>query len=74
MEYGYDKCVCPHCGRKILVEKILVGVPHTVGVYATCLDCLMEKGMNEDFIKDNPQKAKDIQRWYDSSEQSEKNE
>ena len=66
-QYTYTKAECPHCGRKILVERTLVGVSHTAGVYATCLDCLMKKGLSEEYKKKNPEYAKDIEDWYNSS-------
>ena len=70
MEYDYTKCECLQCGRKILVERGLMGVTHTVGIYATCLDCVMKKGLTEKFKEQNPDAAKDITEWYDSSEQT----
>lgn len=31
---------CSKCGRRILVERPLIGVNHTAKVIATCWDCL----------------------------------
>jgi len=73
MDYTYDKCECSNCGRKILVERVLAGVPHTVSVYANCLDCIMKKGLTESFKKEHPEEAEDIESWYNSSEQKEIN-
>jgi hypothetical protein len=32
---------CHKCGRKILVEMGLIGVPHHTGVSVTCGECLV---------------------------------
>ena len=38
------KLACCHkCGRKILVERALIGVNHTLDVIATCWECLDEE-------------------------------
>ena len=47
-----------------------MGASHTTGVYATCLDCLMEKGLNEKFKEKSPESAKNIEAWYDSPKQT----
>jgi len=31
---------CPRCGRKILVERSLLGVCHTADIDVICWDCL----------------------------------
>lgn len=67
--YHYNKCVCSKCGRKILVEKILIGVSHTTHTQAMCLDCLIEKGVDEDFKEKHPEAAKDMEEWYNEEEE-----
>lgn len=34
---------CSVCGRKILVERELIGIDHTAGMLVTCWDCLNEE-------------------------------
>jgi hypothetical protein len=34
---------CGKCKRKILVERALMGVDHTLNLFATCWDCLKEE-------------------------------
>ena len=34
---------CEKCGRKILVERALLGVNHTLDIKATCWECLTSK-------------------------------
>lgn len=34
---------CEVCGRKFLVERIMVGVNHTAEILVTCLECLDDK-------------------------------
>ena len=65
--YTYAKCECQQCGKKILVERVLIGSDHTSDVLVTCLDCLMKKGLNENYKKMNPNFAKDIEDWYNTS-------
>ena len=38
---------CSKCGRRILVERGLIGVDHTIGIYATCWDCLESEGQKK---------------------------
>ena len=39
--------VCPKCGRKILVERALIGTNHTTLTLVTCWDCLTEEGRSK---------------------------
>lgn len=38
-----DLVKCSNCGRKILVERGLIGVNHTIFTKATCWQCLDSK-------------------------------
>lgn len=62
-EYTYHKVKCSFCGREILVEQILFGVPHTATILASCKECLKKSGLPEKFKKDHPKEAKEIEQW-----------
>ena len=51
---------CHKCGRKMVVEMALIGVPHHLGVTVTCGDCLV---VTEQFRKEHPEVASQIERW-----------
>jgi hypothetical protein len=51
---------CHKCGRKILVEMGLIGVPHHTGVSATCGECLV---LSEQFRKEQPEIVSKIESW-----------
>jgi hypothetical protein len=51
---------CRQCGRKILVEMALIGVPHHVGISATCGECLV---LSEQFRKEHPRIIAKIEKW-----------
>ena len=38
---------CGKCGRKILVERALIGVNHTMSTIATCWECLKPETQKE---------------------------
>jgi|GEM_PF-2574353 len=38
---------CSKCDRRILVERGLIGVDHTIGIYVTCWDCLESEGQKK---------------------------
>ena len=63
MSYEYHKLTCSHCNRKILVEIMLDGTSHNMGVQATCADCLGQKGLGTEFKAENPTAASDIEHW-----------
>jgi len=65
--YVYHKLECPECGRKILVERFLVGTNHTIRVGVICAECLHKKGLSEEFREKNPRGAEDIERWLEES-------
>lgn len=48
---------CPKCGRKILVERGLIGIDHSIEIFVTCWQCLnkkaQDKARNKYQIKDN---------------------
>jgi hypothetical protein len=62
-DYEYHKLKCRKCHRKILVQVILTGVSHNLGVYATCAECVGTVDAN--FRESNPQAADDVQKWLD---------
>jgi len=64
--YTYHKLACTKCGRKIIVEVLLIGVDHTASITAVCAECL-KKGVNKEFAEKNPEAAKDIEEWIKHS-------
>ncbi len=36
-------CICDKCKRRLLVEEVLAGSSHTIGMFVTCWECLDEK-------------------------------
>ncbi|MCI0407559.1 MAG: hypothetical protein L0191_03180 [Acidobacteria bacterium] len=67
MDYTYEKAVCRHCGRKILVEMGLIGVPHHTWVHATCAACI-PLPINETFRAQSPAAAVDLEQWLAQEE------
>ena len=61
--YEYHKEKCPQCGRRILVQIILNGTSHNVSVSVVCSECLEKIGVGEEFKKERPEEAKDIESW-----------
>ena len=51
---------CHKCGRKMVVEMALIGVPHHTGVSVTCGGCLV---VTEQIRKGHPEVASHIERW-----------
>ena len=65
MEYAYYKLKCNKCGRKILVEMALIGIPHHTGVSATCADCVdMTTPQAQLLAKQHPDVAKELAEWF----------
>lgn len=54
---------CHKCGRKILVEMGLFGVPHHTGVSVTCGECLV---LSKKFRKEQPEIVAKIESWLSS--------
>jgi len=75
LDYVGHFCECPKCGRKILVEQVLFGVSHTAQIGACCGECLAKSGLEPEFVKENPEKAKRANEWLSqfttNSEESE---
>ncbi len=61
MDYMHHKLTCKKCGRKILVEIILMGTSHNAGVLVTCAECLGK--LDEKFCKEHPEEAESIKAW-----------
>ena len=61
--YTYYKLKCEKCGRKILVEIVLMGVNHNMAVIATCAKCLKKKGPMKGFKEQRPSEYEDIMEW-----------
>lgn len=59
--YKYHKLECRKCKRKILVEKVLVGVDHDMSIDVICADCLDKPGKM--FAKQHPKAVIDIWSW-----------
>jgi hypothetical protein len=51
---------CHKCGRKILVEMGLFGVPHHTGLSVTCGECLV---LSEQFCEEQPEIVSKIESW-----------
>lgn len=51
---------CHKCGRKMVVELPLIGVPHHLGVTVTCGECLV---MTDEFRKEHPKIASKVEDW-----------
>jgi hypothetical protein len=51
---------CQKCGKKILVEVVLMGTNHNTAIQATCLDCLK---LSEEFRSLHPKVADQIDHW-----------
>jgi len=51
---------CSKCGRKILVEMGLIGVPHHTSISVTCGECLV---LSKKFRKQQPEIVSKIERW-----------
>ena len=58
--YHYRKCRCSRCGRKVLVETSMYGLPERSKAYVTCAECLV---LSTDFKKDYPDEANEILNW-----------
>ena len=65
MKFGYEhhKEKCSQCGRRILVQIILNGTSHNIGVGVVCADCLAKIGVGEEFRMEHPEEAQDIENW-----------
>ena len=49
---------CGKCGRKIIVENVLIGTNHNISVIAKCADCFE---ISETFRRDYPNDAEEIE-------------
>lgn len=59
----YYKLQCGKCGRKILVEVLLIGSNHNADVMVNCAECLKKSGVHPEFKKRYSKAASDIERW-----------
>jgi len=62
VDYDYRMGACPKCGRKILVEMGLIGVPHHSWIMATCAECV-KVPINDAFRERRPEAAAEIEKW-----------
>jgi hypothetical protein len=51
---------CHKCGRKVLVEMGLIGVPHHVGLSVTCGECIVP---TEQMRKEHPEIVSKVENW-----------
>ena len=58
-----DYCKCGYCGRKIIVQRVMIGVSHTMATCVTCGDCFLEKGVDKKYSKENPKVAENIMKF-----------
>jgi hypothetical protein len=56
---------CHRCGRKVLVELVLIGVPHHVKVLVTCGECLV---LSEQIRKAQPAITAKIEAWLQTDQ------
>jgi hypothetical protein len=54
---------CSNCGRKILVERFLIGVNHTTSIKIICQDCLRKSRIAKNFREKHPKEAREIEDW-----------
>ena len=59
----YTKCGI--CGKKILVQILLMGTNHNACVSTTCGSCLKENGINAQYKKKDPEEAQKIEAWVE---------
>lgn len=59
--YIFHTLECKVCGRKVLVERFMIGVSHTTSINVTCADCI--GAVHPNFVKENPEAAKEIEEW-----------
>ena len=62
MDYDYKTTACRKCGRKILVEMGLIGVPHHSWIMVTCAECV-QPPINDAFRGNHPEAAAEIEKW-----------
>ena len=63
LRYTYWKLNCDKCGKQILVEMIHEDQLKPMTVIATCGQCLIEEGLNEEFIEEHPEIIEDMNVW-----------
>lgn len=63
MIYIYQIVKCQKCGKEFLVERLLIGINHTVDTIVTCKECLKKSPLPKDFIRAYPEEAKAIIKW-----------
>lgn len=63
--YTYRFVKCKKCGNEFLVERVLMGIDHTMDIIVSCKACLKKKGLNEAFAKERPDAAKAIRDWLE---------
>ena len=61
--YTYRFVKCQKCGREFLVERLLLGIDHTIDVIVSCKECLKKRSLPKDFIKKHPNEAGAIMTW-----------
>ena len=61
------KAACSDCGRKILVMLTSIGSPHQFVNSVVCGECVVKKGINKKWAKDNPGEAKELEAWIQDS-------
>ncbi len=71
MEALQHKAECTDCGRRILITLVSIGTPHQWVDHIICAKCLVSKGIDKEWAKDNPEEAKELEAWIQDSEQNE---
>lgn len=59
-EYQFLKRECRKCGRKILVEIILIGASHNADILVICAECLT---ISPGYREQHPTEAAEIEAW-----------
>ena len=62
MDYAYATTACQKCGRRILVEMGLIGVPHHSWIMVTCAECI-QVPLAEAFRERRSEAAAEIGKW-----------
>jgi len=63
LTYTYTTAKCIVCGREFVVERILIGVDHTVDLHVTCKECVLKSPFWDEFKEQHPEEAKAIEAW-----------
>ena len=49
---------CNKCGRKVILQNVLIGTNHTIAITCVCAECML---VDKTFAKNNPEIAQKIE-------------